>query len=65
VNWPPLEDEHGAKDLSYSTVRDYVGTMSTEIGAEATKLGDRARRAGYDREARPVHIQHPRDRGRR
>ena len=30
-----LVDEHGAADLSYSTVRDYVGRRRPEIAAEA------------------------------
>ena len=32
-----LVDEHGAKDLSYSTVRDYVARRRPEIAAEAGK----------------------------
>jgi transposase len=32
-----LADEHGAKDLSYSTVRDYVARRRPEIAAEAGK----------------------------
>ena len=36
-----LVDEHGAEDLSYSTVRDYVAKRRSEILAEAGKpLGD-------------------------
>ena len=30
-----LVDEHGAQDLSYSTVRDYVARRRPEIAAEA------------------------------
>ena len=33
-----LVDEHGAADLSYSTVRDYVGKRCPQILAEAGKL---------------------------
>ncbi|OOK64908.1 hypothetical protein BZL30_8984 [Mycobacterium kansasii] len=32
-----LVDEHGATDLSYSTVRDYVGKRRSQILAEAGK----------------------------
>ena len=32
-----LVDEHGAADLSYSTVRDYVARRRPEIAAEAGK----------------------------
>jgi transposase len=32
-----LVDEHGAKDLSYSTIRDYVARRRPEIAAEAGK----------------------------
>jgi hypothetical protein len=34
-SWPRLIDEHGAQDITYSAVRDYVARRRPEIAAEA------------------------------